>query len=62
MTFILTRVDYANVGVTSRRTTCIFAPEGNQPQKFVIGDHDGVLHIFGDYFHDKLFICIIPFL
>ncbi|XP_011498445.1 PREDICTED: Bardet-Biedl syndrome 7 protein homolog [Ceratosolen solmsi marchali] len=46
MSILLTRVDYVNVGVTSRGTTCVFASETKQSQKFAVADHDGVLHIF----------------
>ncbi|XP_078044323.1 BBSome complex member BBS7 isoform X1 [Augochlora pura] len=47
MTLPLSRVDYAAVGVTSRGTTKIFPLSDNrQTQKFAVGDHDGVLHIY----------------
>ncbi|XP_014209143.1 Bardet-Biedl syndrome 7 protein homolog [Copidosoma floridanum] len=48
MTFVLTRVDYASVGVTARGTTRIFpATEPKVPQRFAVADQDGVLYIFG---------------
>ncbi|XP_001603197.1 Bardet-Biedl syndrome 7 protein homolog [Nasonia vitripennis] len=48
MTLVLTRVDYASVGVTSRGTTRLLpSPEPKQLQRFAVADHDGVLHIFG---------------
>ncbi|KOC67903.1 Bardet-Biedl syndrome 7 protein [Habropoda laboriosa] len=48
MTLLLSRIDYAAVGVTSRGTTKIFpATEHRQMQKFAVADHDGVLHVYG---------------
>ncbi|KZC08794.1 PREDICTED: Bardet-Biedl syndrome 7 protein-like [Dufourea novaeangliae] len=48
MTLPLSRIDYVAVGVTSRGTTKIFsATEHRQTQKFAVGDHDGVLHVYG---------------
>ncbi|XP_058807085.1 Bardet-Biedl syndrome 7 protein homolog [Phymastichus coffea] len=48
MTLVLTRVDYASVGVTSRSTMRLLpTSEPKQYQRFAVGDHDGVLHIFG---------------
>ncbi|XP_076683927.1 BBSome complex member BBS7 isoform X2 [Andrena cerasifolii] len=48
MTLPLSRIDYAAVGVTSRGTTKVFsATEHRQTQKFVVADHDGVLHVYG---------------
>ncbi|KAL7306843.1 hypothetical protein TKK_0001004 [Trichogramma kaykai] len=51
-TLQLTRVDYASVGVTSRATTLLLPPSEaavGKPntQSFVVGDHDGVLHVYG---------------
>ncbi|XP_031830282.1 BBSome complex member BBS7 isoform X2 [Nomia melanderi] len=48
MTLPLLRIDYAAVGVTSKGTTKIFpVSEYRQTQKFAVGDHDGVLHVYG---------------
>lgn len=48
MTLALSRVDYVSVGVTSRGTTRILPPtDPKQTQKFVVGDHDGILQVFG---------------
>ncbi|KAJ8676518.1 hypothetical protein QAD02_012305 [Eretmocerus hayati] len=48
MTLVLTRVDYASVGVTSRGSTRILpSAQPKQPQNFAVADHDGVLHIYG---------------
>lgn len=49
MTLSLTRIDYAVVGSTSRGTTRLLPPsEPKQTQKFVVADHDGILHIYGE--------------
>ncbi|XP_047367653.1 Bardet-Biedl syndrome 7 protein homolog isoform X1 [Vespa velutina] len=48
MTLALSRVDYVSVGVTSRGTTRILPPtDPKQTQKFAVGDHDGILQVFG---------------
>ncbi|XP_016910045.2 Bardet-Biedl syndrome 7 protein homolog [Apis cerana] len=48
MTLPLSRIDYATVGVTSRRTTKIFpATEHRHTQKFAVADHDGILYVYG---------------
>ncbi|KAL2713306.1 Bardet-Biedl syndrome 7 protein isoform X1 [Vespula squamosa] len=48
MTIALSRVDYVSVGVTSRGTTRILPPtDPKQTQKFAVGDHDGILQVFG---------------
>lgn len=48
MTLILTKVDYVTVGVTSHGTTKILpSSDSKQPQKFTVGDHDGIVHIYG---------------
>ena len=48
MTLVLSKVDYVTVGVTLHGTTKILpSADPKQPQKFTVGDHDGVLHIYG---------------
>ncbi|XP_046598627.1 Bardet-Biedl syndrome 7 protein homolog isoform X3 [Neodiprion lecontei] len=49
MTLSLTRIDYMAVGSTSRGTTKLLpTPDPKQQtQRFVVGDHDGILHICG---------------
>ncbi|XP_063989189.1 Bardet-Biedl syndrome 7 protein homolog [Diachasmimorpha longicaudata] len=48
MSLVLSRVDYVSVGVTSKSTTRILpSHEAKATQKFAIGDHDGILHVFG---------------
>ncbi|CAG5073462.1 Similar to BBS7: Bardet-Biedl syndrome 7 protein (Homo sapiens) [Cotesia congregata] len=48
MSLVLSRVDYVTVGVTSRRSTKILpATDSKSTQKFVVGDHDGILYIYG---------------
>ncbi|XP_046623848.1 Bardet-Biedl syndrome 7 protein homolog isoform X1 [Neodiprion virginianus] len=49
MTLSLTRIDYMAVGSTSRGTTRLLpTPDPKQQtQRFVVGDHDGILHICG---------------
>ncbi|XP_012268249.2 Bardet-Biedl syndrome 7 protein homolog [Athalia rosae] len=48
MTLSLTRIDYTAVGSTSRGTTRLLPVlDSKQTQKFVVGDHDGILHIYG---------------
>ncbi|KAK0159968.1 hypothetical protein PV328_007422 [Microctonus aethiopoides] len=48
MTLVLSHVDYLSVGVTSRGTTQILPQlDPQQTQKFVVGDHDGIIHIYG---------------
>ncbi|XP_051160588.1 Bardet-Biedl syndrome 7 protein homolog [Leptopilina boulardi] len=47
MTLILTRVDYLSVGVTARGTTKLLPTDSKQTQKFVVGDYDGIVHIYG---------------
>lgn len=50
MTLVLSRVDYATVGVTSRGTTKILpSVDSKQTQKFAVADHDGVLHVYGNF-------------
>lgn len=51
MTLVLSHVDYLSVGVTSRGTTQILPQlDPQQTQKFVVGDHDGIIHIYGEHF------------
>ncbi|KAF7987998.1 hypothetical protein HCN44_004814 [Aphidius gifuensis] len=48
MSLVLSRVDYLSVGITSRGTTKVlpsFDPKISQ--KFAVGDHDGVLQVYG---------------
>ncbi|KAH0552608.1 Bardet-Biedl syndrome 7 protein homolog [Cotesia glomerata] len=48
MSLVLSRVDYVTVGVTSRGSTKILpATDSKSTQKFVVGDHDGILYIYG---------------
>ncbi|XP_043268965.1 Bardet-Biedl syndrome 7 protein-like isoform X2 [Venturia canescens] len=48
MSLVLSRVDYATVGVTSRGTTKILpSADSRQTQKFAVADHDGILHVYG---------------
>ena len=50
MSLPLSRIDYAAVGVTSRGTTRVFpAKEHKQTQKFAVADHDGILHVYGEF-------------
>lgn len=50
MSLVLSRVDYVTVGVTSRGSTKILpATDSKSTQKFVVGDHDGILYIYGVY-------------
>lgn len=48
MTIVLTRVDYLSVGVTARGTTKLLPADSKQTQKFVVGDKDGIIHIYGN--------------
>ena len=48
MTLALTRVDYISVGVTARGTTKLLPSDSKQTQKFVVGDYDGIIHIYGN--------------
>lgn len=51
MSLVLSRVDYATVGVTSRGTTKILpSADPKQTQKFAVADHDGILHVYGKFF------------
>ncbi|XP_011299492.1 Bardet-Biedl syndrome 7 protein homolog [Fopius arisanus] len=48
MSLVLSRVDYASVGVTSKGTMRILpSHDAKALQKFAVGDHDGILHVFG---------------
>lgn len=54
MSLLLSRVDYVTVGVTSRGTTRILPQsEVKAQQKFAVGDHEGVLHVFGNNSNEK---------
>ena len=57
MTLVLSRVDYATVGVTSRGTTKILpSTDPNQTQKFAVADHDGILHVYGKFSNVYIFL------
>lgn len=48
MSLVLSRVDYLSVGITSRGTTKVLPSfDPKVPQKFAVGDHDGVLQVYG---------------
>ncbi|XP_008550977.1 Bardet-Biedl syndrome 7 protein homolog [Microplitis demolitor] len=48
MSLVLSRVDYVTIGVTSRGTTKILpSTDSKSTQKFVVGDNDGILYIYG---------------